>query len=78
MREAYNYTCDIHEDAINTYYRRRNRQKRAYRKMLKKQRYFGIAMIIFGIFAAFSTGVGEYLFFFLGGIGVATTKEIVL
>lgn len=52
MREAYNYTYDIQEEAINTYYRRRNRQKRAERR--RKEKVYFIKQKIFGIcFAAF-------------------------
>lgn len=58
MREAYNYTCDIHEDAINTYYRRRNRQKRAERKRKEKayyikQKIFGVCFAAFGLLIPF-------------------------
>ena len=45
-------TTEIYEDAINTYYRRRNSQKRAER--IKQEKLYYIKQKIFGIvFAAF-------------------------
>lgn len=51
-------TTEIHEDALNTYYRKRNRQKRAERKRKEKiyyikQKIFGILMAAFGVLVPF-------------------------
>lgn len=51
-------TIEIHEDALNTYYRRRNRQKRAERRKQEKlyyikQKLFGMVMAAFGVLIPF-------------------------
>ena len=55
MQEAYNYIYNIHEDSINTYYRRRNRKKRANKRYYRKQKIFGVVVAAFGILVPFVT-----------------------
>lgn len=55
---TYTHSTEIHEDALNTYYRRRNRQKRAEQKRKEKiyyikQKIFGICFATFGILVPF-------------------------
>lgn len=47
--KQYTYTEDIQQDAIETYYRRRNRQKKVNRKYFIKQKLFGLLMVLFGV-----------------------------
>ena len=51
-------TTDIHKEALDTYYRRRNRQKRAERRRQEKlyyikQKLFGVLFAAFGILIPF-------------------------
>ena len=53
-------TTEMHEDALNTYYRKRNRQKRAERRKQEKlyyikQKLFGIVTAAFGLLIPFVT-----------------------
>ena len=45
----YTYTEDIQKEAIETYYRKRNKQKKANRKYFIKQKLFGFLMVLFGV-----------------------------
>ena len=82
--QAYNTynTTDIQEDAINTYYRRRNRQKRVERRRQEKlyyikQKIFGVVMAAFGLIIPFVTNGDATMSLLIVPMGLYTifTKE---
>lgn len=81
----YKKIAHISEDAINTYYRRRNRQKRAERRRQEKlyyikQKIFGIIMATFGVLIPFIAGGDATISLFIipMGLYMIFTKEKVL
>lgn len=86
--QAYKYnTTDIQEDVINTYYRRRNTQKRAERRRREKiyfikQKLLGFGMVLYTIYSFFledaTFGIFASIFFLPMGIYAMITKEKVL
>lgn len=73
--QAYKYnTTDIQEDAINTYYRRR--QEKLY---FLKQKVIGFTMVLFTVYGFFledaTFGVFASIFFLPMGIYAMITKE---
>ena len=79
-------TTEIHEDAINTYYRRRNSQKRAERRRQEKlyyikQKIFGILMAAFGIlipFVADGDATASLLFIPMGLYTIFTKEKVLM
>ena len=76
----YTYTEDIQKEAIETYYRKRNRQKKANRKYFIKQKLFGLLMVLFGVLVPIvcDGDATVSLLIIPVGLAVLTSKEDIL
>ena len=78
-------TTEMHEEALDTYYRRRNRKKRAERRKQEKlyyikQKIFGVIVAAFGILFPFVVDGDATMSLFIipMGLYMIFTKEKVL
>ena len=76
----YTYTEDIQKEAIETYYRKRNRQKKANRKYFIKQKLFGLLMVLFGVLVPIVCDGDATVSLLIIPVGLAflTSKEDIL